>query len=110
MNTGDGGLNTAVNAPVNTPPGGVQSPVLPALNAPVNVVADAKTAATIERLKRRILGDLERGPRSCSQRSLATEFGASVGYLNKALHELAAVGAVNVSTSRVGTRVELLAG
>ena len=108
MNTGDGGLNTSVNAPLNTPPGGVQDPVLPALNAPVNVTADPKTAATIERLKRRILGDLERGPRSCSQRSLASEFGASVGYLNKALHELAAVGALNVATSRVGTRVALV--
>ena len=107
MNTGNGGLNADVNAPVNDTPGGVQTPVLPpALNAPANA-ADAKTATTIERLKRRILGDLERGPRSCSQRSLATEFGASVGYLNKALHELAAVGAVNVSTSRVGTVVAL---
>jgi hypothetical protein len=109
VNGGDGGLNASVNAPVNEPPGGVQTPVLPALNAPVNASADAKTAATIERLKRRILGDLERGPRSCSQRSLATELGASVGYLNKALHELAAVGAVNVSTSRVGTTLELAA-
>ena len=109
VNTGDGGLNAGVNAPLNTPPGGVQEPVAPALNAPVNVTADAKTAATIERLKRRILGDLERGPRSCSQRSLASEFGASVGYLNKALHELAAVGAVNVSTSRAGTRLQLIA-
>jgi hypothetical protein len=108
QNTGDGGLNAGVNAPVNTPPGGVQAPVAPALNAPVNAIADAKTAATIERLKRRILGDLERGPRSCSQRSLATEFGASLGYLNKALHELAEVGAVNVNTSRVGTTVELV--
>ena len=75
----------------------------------MNAPADAKTAATIERLKRRILGDLERGPRSCSQRSLASKFGASVGYLNKALHELAATGAVHVSTSRVGTTVELVA-
>ena len=107
LNTGDGGLNVGVNVPVNEPPSGVQTPVLPALNAPVNASADAKTAATIERLKRRILGDLERGPRSCSQRSLASEFGASVGYLNKALHELAAVGAVSVSTSRAGTVVKL---
>ena len=105
-NIGDGGLNAGVNAPVNDPPGGVQTPVLPALNAPVNA-ADAKTAATIERLKRRILGDLERGSRSCSQRSLATEFGASVGYLNKALHELAEVGAVSVGTSRAGTVLAL---
>ena len=104
VHTGDGGLNAGVNAPLNTPPGGVQAPVVPTLNAP----ADAKTVATIERLKRRILGDLERGPRSCSQRSLASEFGASVGYVNKALHELAAVGAVNISTSRVGTTVELV--
>ena len=104
VNTGDGGLNAGVNAPLNTPPGGVQEAVLPALNAP----ADAKTAATIERLKRRILGDLERGPRSCSQRVLATEFGASVGYVNRALHELAADGAVNVSTSRAGTNVRLV--
>jgi hypothetical protein len=107
VNGGDGGLTAGVNTPVNDPPGGVQTPVVPALNAPVNASADAKTAATIERLKRRILGDLERGPRSCSQRSRACEFGASVGYLNKALHELAAVGAVNVSTSRAGTLLQL---
>ncbi len=109
VNTGDGGLNAGVFTGAFTPPGGVQAPVLPALNAPVSVQVDAKTAATIERLKKRILGDLERGPRSCSQRVLATEFGASVGYVNKALHELAAMGAVNVSTSRVGTTVALVA-
>ena len=34
VNTGDGGLNASVNTPLNTPPGGVQEPVLPALNAP----------------------------------------------------------------------------
>lgn len=105
VNIGDGGLNAGVNATVNAPPGGAQAPVAPILNAP----GDGKTAATIERLKRRILGDLERGPRSCSQRSLASEFGASVGYVNKALHELAAAGAVNVSTSRVGTIIVLSA-
>lgn len=106
VNTGDAGLSVSMNTPVNAPTGGVQAPALPALNAPVNAT-DEKTAATIERLKRRILGDLERGPRSCSQRRLASEFGASVGYVNKALHELRMAGAVNVITSRAGTVVEL---
>jgi len=106
VNAGGGGENLAVNTPANAPPGGVQAPLLAALNATV-CTADARTAATIERLKRRILGELEHGPRSCSQRRLASEFGASVGYVNKALHELAAVGAVNVSTSRAGTTLAL---
>ncbi|MCC7251615.1 hypothetical protein [Hyphomicrobium sp.] len=95
----DGGALT-LQAPVNTPPRpGVQS--LP------NRGLNADTTATIERLKARILGDLERGPRACSQRALAGEFGVSVGYVNKALKELAHGGRVNVLASRVGTRLEL---
>jgi len=106
VNTGGGGESLDVNTPAKAPPGGVQAPALPALNTMVST-ADARTAATIERLKRRILGELEHGPRSCSQRRLASEFGASVGYVNKALHELAAAGTVNVNTSRAGTTLAL---
>lgn len=108
VNAGSGGESPAVNTPANDPQGGVQGAVPPALNTTLGM-ADARTAATIEQLKRRILGELEHGPRSCSQRRLASEFGASVGYVNKALHELAAAGAVNVNTSRAGTRLKLSA-
>ncbi len=95
----EGGTLTP-QTPVNTPPAlGVQTPAARAVNA--------KTTATIERLKARILGDLERGPRACSQRALAGELGVSVGYVNKALKELAHGGRVNVLASREGTRLEL---
>jgi hypothetical protein len=95
----DGGT-LVLRSPLNTPPQlGVQTADRRAVNA--------ETSQTIERLKARILGDLERGPRACSQRALADELGASVGYVNRALKELASGGRVNVRASRVGTRLEL---
>jgi hypothetical protein len=95
----DGGKLASV-PPVNTPPPtGVQSQ-LPRL-------VNTDTTDTIERLKARILGDLERGPRACSQRALAGELGVSVGYVNKVLKELARGGHVSVHASPAGTRLEL---
>lgn len=96
----DGGA-LAVQKPVSKPPPtGVQSQVPRAVNT--------ETSDTIERLKARIVGDLELGPRACSQRALANELGVSVGYVNKVLKELAGGGRVNVHATHSGTRLELV--
>jgi hypothetical protein len=114
------GVQHAVTQPT-TPDGNapVQSPLKP---MPINPSNTHKTpvitsvqpanqsspALTIERLKRQIAESLIAGPKSVSQRQLASELNASVGSVNTAIRELASNGKLNVRADRFGTKLELV--